>query len=96
MHEQRSIKAWYGGWKRTGNRKTNWDHPKYKTIKIDQNAEKSSGDLRLVETQTPLKDHQFTLGGELARKNNNSDNNNDNNNNYAGVKKKKTIKGTKY
>ena len=38
------------------------DHPKYCLVKISQNTEKSSGDLRrLVVTQTPMKDHQLML-----------------------------------
>ena len=42
---------------RVGNRKTNRGHPNY-SIKIDQNTEKSPGDLRrLAVTQTPIKGH---------------------------------------
>ena len=38
------------------------DHPNDSTVKIDQNSEKSLGDLRkLAVTQTPVKDHQLTL-----------------------------------
>ena len=38
------------------------DHPGYSIIKIGQNAQKSSGDLRRVAvSQTPLKNHQLTL-----------------------------------
>ena len=38
------------------------DHSNYYIIEIDQNTEKSPGDLRsLVVTQTSVKDHQLTL-----------------------------------
>ena len=40
------------------NKRTSRDHPNYCIIEIDQNIEKSLGDLRrLVVTQTPVKDH---------------------------------------
>ena len=38
------------------------DHPNYSIIKISQNTEKSSEDLRrLAVAQTTVKDHQVTL-----------------------------------
>ena len=48
---------------RIGNQKLSWDYPDFSIIKIDQNAEKNPKDLkRLTVTQTPVKDHQLTLG----------------------------------
>ena len=45
-----------------GRRRTSGDHPNYSIVENDQNAVKSSGDLRrLAVTQTPVKDHQLTL-----------------------------------
>ena len=50
-----------GTW-RTGNRRMWWDHPKCSITKIDQNPEKSPGDLwKLAVFQIPVKDHQLTL-----------------------------------
>ena len=50
--------------KKTGGFRNNepiGDHPNYSIIKIGQNTEKSSGDLkRLAVTQTLVKDHQLT------------------------------------
>ena len=44
------------------NKRTSGDHPSYSIIKIDQNTEKSSGDLRrLAVAQTPVEDDQLTL-----------------------------------
>ena len=44
-------------------RMSSQDHPNYKIVKIGQNTEKISGELsKLVFTQTPVKDHQFTQG----------------------------------
>ena len=44
------------------NTTTSRDHPNYSIIEIDQNTEKSPGDLkRLAVTQIPVKDHQLTL-----------------------------------
>ena len=59
---------------RLGNKRTSRDHPDYSIIKIDQNIEKSSGDLRkLAVSQTPVKNHQLTLVGKtLKRENNNN------------------------
>ena len=54
---QRIIKG-AGG---VGNKKTSGDPPNYYLIKIDQNTERSPGDLRrLAVTQTPVKDYQLT------------------------------------
>ena len=45
-----------------GNKRTSGDNPNYSIVKIDQNIDKSPGDLRrLVVTQTPEKYHQLTL-----------------------------------
>ena len=45
-----------------GNLRITGDHSSYFIIVINQNTEKSPGDLRrLAVTQTPLKDHQLTL-----------------------------------
>ena len=64
-----------------GNKRVSGD---YSFIKIDQNSEKSPGDLRrLAVTQTPVRNHQLML----MRKTNN--NNNNNNNNKKKKKKKK-------
>ena len=50
------TKDWYREWRTSG------DYPYYYIIEIDQNTEKSPGDLRrLVVTQTLVKDHQLTL-----------------------------------
>ena len=49
---------------RTGglrNNRTSGDHLNYSIIEIDQNTEKSSGDLRLAVTQTSVKEHQLML-----------------------------------
>ena len=45
-----------------GNKRTSRNHPDYCIAKIDQNTEKSPGDLRrLAVTQTPEENHQLTL-----------------------------------
>ena len=45
-----------------GNRRTGRDYPNCSIVKIDQNTEKSPGDLRrLAVAQTPLKYHQITM-----------------------------------
>ena len=47
---------------RLGNKRTSGDDPNYCIIKIGQNSEKISGDLRrLVVSQTPVKKHQLML-----------------------------------
>ena len=47
---------------RVGDQRKNGNHPNYSIIKISQNTEKNSGDLRrLAVTQTPVKDHQKML-----------------------------------
>ena len=44
-----------------GNRKMSRDHPTYNIIRIDQNTEKSYGELRrLAGPWAPVKDHQLT------------------------------------
>ena len=44
------------------NKKTRENHPNYSILKIGQNTEKSSGDLRrLVVTQTPVRRHHLSL-----------------------------------
>ena len=41
----------------------NRDHPDESIVKIDLNTQKRPGDLmKLVVTQSPVKDHQQTLG----------------------------------
>ena len=48
---------------------TSWDHPKYIIIKIGQNTEKSSGDLkRFAVPQTPVRNHQLTLVWETIKR----------------------------
>ena len=38
------------------------DYPNYSIVKVEQNTEKSPGDLRrLAVTQTPVKDYWLTL-----------------------------------
>ena len=73
---------WYSNWrinKRTGglgNKRTSGDHPNYHIIKINQNTEKSPGELRrLAVTQTLVKDHQLTLMWKNSERVNNSNNN---------------------
>ena len=44
-----------------GNKRTSGDHPNYYNIEIDQNTEKSPGDLRFTVTKTPVKDHQLSM-----------------------------------
>ena len=45
-----------------GNKNTSGDHPNNSSIKIDQNTEKSPGDLgSLAVTQTPVEDTQLKL-----------------------------------
>ena len=47
---------------KVGNRRMSRDRPNYSITKIDQNTEKSPGDLnRLAVSETPEKDHQLTL-----------------------------------
>ena len=49
-------------------RKKNRDHPNKSIIKIDQNTEKSPGDLRrLAVTQIPVKTISHSWLGKLAR-----------------------------
>ena len=47
---------------------TGGDYPNYNIIEINQNTEKSPGDLRgLAITQTPVKDHQLMLMGKTLK-----------------------------
>ena len=47
---------------RLRNKRSSEDHPSDSIIKISQNTEKSSGDLRrLAVTQTPMGNYQLTL-----------------------------------
>ena len=46
----------------TGDQRENRDHTDHSIVKIDENTEKSPGDLRrLAVTHTSVKDHQLTL-----------------------------------
>ena len=50
------------------NKRTRGDNPNYSIAEINLNTEKSPGDLmRLVITQTPVKDHQLTLMGKTPK-----------------------------
>ena len=50
------------GFRGFGNKRTSGNHPNDSIIKIDQNAEKSHGDLNwLAVTQTPVRNHQLRL-----------------------------------
>ena len=52
-----------------GNKRTSGDYPNYSISEIDQNTEKSPGDLRrLAVTQTPVKDHQLALVWKKSQK----------------------------
>ena len=45
-----------------GNKKLSGDHPNYSIVEIDQNTEKSPGDLRkLAATQTLVRSYLLTL-----------------------------------
>ena len=45
-----------------GNQRKNWDHQDCMIVEINQNTQKSPGNLRkLGVTQTPVKDNQQTL-----------------------------------
>ena len=55
------IIIWYWDW-RTWKLKESGDHPNYSIVEIDQNTEKSPGDLRrLVVIQTPMRNPRLTL-----------------------------------
>ena len=48
-------------------------HQNYSITKIGKNTNKSLGDLtKLAASQTPVKDHQLTLGWKLVNNNNNN------------------------
>ena len=56
-----------------GNKRTVGDHPNYSLIEIDQNTEKSPGDLRrLAVTQTSTNDYQLTLIWKTLKEYNNN------------------------
>ena len=58
------IGAWTRG---IGNKRSNWDHQNYGIVEIDQNTEKSPGDLRkLAVTQTPVRDCWLALLGKTV------------------------------
>ena len=60
---------------RVGDQRMNSDHQDCSIVKINQNTEKSPGDLRrLAVTRTSLKDHQLTLTGKTNKENINNDN----------------------
>ena len=44
-----------------GNRRTSRDHRNYTIVDYSENTEKSTGDLRRLVTQTPVKEHQLKL-----------------------------------
>ena len=51
-----------------GNKRTCGDYTKYSTIEIGQNTEMSPGDLKgFAITQTPVKNHQLTLGWKTLK-----------------------------
>ena len=60
-------------------KKRNWDYPYHGIVKIDQNTEKSPGDLkRLADTQTSEKNlslHRYKKKNLLKEKNKNEKNN---------------------
>ena len=63
-----------------------WRPFKNSIIKIGQNTEESSGDLRgLTVTQTPVRNHRLTLVWKTRKGVNNDNNNNNNNNNYNNI-----------
>ena len=65
-----------------GNNGTGGNCPNYSIVEIDQNTEKSPGDLRrLVVTQTSMRNYQLTLVWNLENELSNNNNNNNNNNN---------------
>ena len=52
-----------------GNNRTSRDHPNYSIIKISQNTDENSGDLRrLTVTQTPVRNYRLTLALKLKKK----------------------------
>ena len=62
---------WIGkGTGRYDNKSTIGDHPNYSVVKIDQNTEKSPGDLRrLGVTQTPVKKPSANAGVNNSQRN---------------------------
>ena len=58
---------------RVRNRKTNWGYPDYNIVEINQDTQKSFGDLgRLAITQTPVKCLQLMLARRTHKKWNNN------------------------
>ena len=58
------------------NKRTCEDHSNYNIVEIVYYAENIPGDLRrLAVTQTPVKNHQFTLVWKILNKYNNNNNN---------------------
>ena len=50
------------GLRGVGNKRTSGDHLNYSTLKISQNTEKSSGNLRtLVVAEAPAENHPLTM-----------------------------------
>ena len=71
-----------------GNKRTSGDHSNYSLIKIDQNTEKSPGDLRgLAITQTPVRNHQLTLVWKTLKRviNSQKSNNSQKKNSHLGL-----------
>ena len=63
-----SLQKFWKGKERVENRSTNRDNLHHRIVEIDQNTEKSPGDLkRLGITQTVVKNHQLTLVWKTQR-----------------------------
>ena len=56
---------------RVVNRRTSRDNPNYSIVNIGHNTGKSSGNLRLAITQTPVNNHQLTLVRRNLERHNN-------------------------
>ena len=62
---QNNLKRLGKGAGRVGNQRTSRNHPNYRNVKIGQNSEMGSGDLRRhAVSQIPMKNHQLTLSGK--------------------------------
>ena len=73
-HEKIDTETWG-----LGNKRTSRDHPNHGIVEIGQNIVKSPGDLRrLAVTQTPVRNHRFTLVWKTLKEYNNNNNNNNN------------------
>ena len=67
LYNHQRIGAWTRG---LGNKRASGDHPKYGIVKINQNAEKSPGELRrLAVTQTPVRNNLLSLVSKTYNKN---------------------------